>query len=231
MKRQILSAISAVMLTTVAYGLPDLQLDISGGTYNAVDETIYNSTDPFTLYALAKTPNLTGTTYYLSIAVVPQQASGSTLPGFGSFALDGTTYNASSGWIFGVPPVDSAIKDIPKHAIFPTLFLELSFNVLEGFANAYNTQDNPGGFSSYGGVGDKLGYKDFAVNTTNLGAGYALHFDLYTYSAGDNKVDAFAPFSHDAQTTRTKVPDRGTTAILLGATLAGIGVIRRYLKV
>jgi len=124
--------------------------------------------------------------------------------------------------------VDAAIADIGPHSIFPTLYLELSFSVLEGFANSYNTQDNPGGFSLYGGVGDKIAYKDFAVNTTNLGADYALHFDLYTYS-DDDKVDAFAPFSHDAQTTH--VPDGGTTAILLGAALAGVGVVRRYLKV
>lgn len=229
MKKQVLTAISALMIAAVAQGVPSLQLDVSGGTYSSSDETIYNTTDPFTLYALAKTPNLTGTTYYLSIAVVPTQSSGSTLPGFGSFTLDGTTYNASSGWVFGVPPSDGLIADLPQHGQFPTLFLELSFNVLEGFANSYDTQEKPGGFSLYSGSGAKLAYKDFAINTTNLGANYALHFDLYTYSDGQ-KLDAFAPFSHDAQTTK-QVPDGGATAILLGVVLAGFGVIRRYVKV
>jgi hypothetical protein len=226
MKLKILATIAAAFLATSAYGLPDLQLDVSSGAYGA-GETIYNTTDPFTLYALAKTQNLTGTTYYLSIAIVPKQASGSTLPNFGSFVFDGKNYDASSGWLFGTPPVD-AIADIPSHGQFPTLFLELSFDELDGLANAYDTQDNPGGFSLYGGVGDSLAYKGFDVNTTGLGEGYALHFDLYTYTDG-GAVDAFAPFSHDAQTSR--VPDGGSTVILLGTVLAGVGVIRRYWKI
>jgi hypothetical protein len=225
MKVKVLAPIAAALLATCAYGLPDLQLDVSGGVYNDGDETVYNTSDPFTLYALAKTQNLTGTTYYLSIAIVPQQAIGSTLPNFGSFGFDGKSYDASSGWLFGTPPVDAQISDIAKHGMFPTLYLELSFDELDGLAKAYNTQDNPGGFSVYGGVGDSLAYKGFEVNTTNLGTGYALHFDLYTYSDG-RKVDAFAPFSHDAQSRR--VPDGGATAILLGSVIAGIGLARRY---
>lgn len=231
MRKQILAVILVLVFATAAQGVPQLQLDISNGVYNAADETIYNSTDPFTLYALAKSDSLTGTTYYLSIAIVPQQASNSTLPGFGSFTLDGTTFDASSGWNYGVPPVDASIKDLPQHGIFPTLFIERSFNLLEGFAEEYDTQSNPGGFAAYDGSGKKLAFKDFAVNTSNLGAGYALHFDLYTYSAGGSKLDAFAPFSHDAQSTTTrKVPEGGATVILLGAAFAGIGIIRRCLK-
>jgi hypothetical protein len=226
MKKLILTSVFALMLSMGAKAVPDLQLDISGGVYNTADETIYNSSDAFSLYALAKTGSLTGTTYYLSIAVVPKQSSGSTLPGFGSFVLDGTTYNAGSGWVFGTPPADAAIANIPSHSMFPTLYLEIAFSTLDGFANEYNSEDSPGGFSIYDGSGPKLGYEEFTLNTANLGANYALHFDLYTYSPGDNRVDAVAPFSHDAQTRR--VPDGGASAILLGTALAGVGLIRRY---
>lgn len=229
MTKQILITVLTVMFSIGAQAVPSLQLDIGGGVYNAADETVYNTTDPFSLYALAKTDSLTGTTYYLSVAIVPQQSIGSTLPGFGSFSIDGVTYNAGSAWAYGVPPVDASINDIGKHSIFPTLYLELSFSQLDGFANEYNSQDSPGGFSIYDGSGPKLAYEEFVVNTTNLGAGYALHFDLYTYSDG-HKVDAFAPFSHDAQTQTTRqVPDGGVTAVLLGIALAGVGVARRYL--
>ena len=226
-KAWILSIVFALACTTVVRGVPDLQLDVSGGVYNWADETVYNSTDPFTLYALAKTASTEGTSYYISIAIVPK-TSDTALPGFGSFSFGGTTYDASSGWLFGVPPVDALIGDIPTHGLYPTLFLEVSFDKLDGFAEEYNSQDTPGGFSLYDGSGPSLGYKAFEVNTTSLGINYALHFDFYTYSE-PGKVDAFAPFSHDAQTTR--VPEGGATVALLGAALAGIGILRRYLKV
>lgn len=228
MKKQVLAVISAVMFAAAAQAVPQLQLDISNGVYNTGDETIYNSTDPFKLYALAKTDSLAGTTYYLSIAILPK-TSDLSLVGFGSFSIDGVTINAGSGWTFGVPPLDSSIANIPQHGAFPTLFIERSFNLLEGFAEEYDTQTNPGGFDDYDGSGKKLAYKDFDINTSNLGANYALHFDLYTYASGGTRVSAFAPFSHDAQTTK-RVPDGGATIILFGTALAGIGVIRRYLK-
>lgn len=228
MKTQVLAALSALVFATTAHAVPTLQLDISNGVYNGSSETVTNSTDPFNLYALVKTDSLIGRTYYLSIAIVPQQSSGSTLPGFGSFKVDGTTYTAGSGWTYGVPPVSSSIANIPQHDIFPTLYIERSFSLLEGFADEYDSMTDPGGFELWDG-GKKLAYKDFLIDTSNLGAGYSIHFDLYTYNTGDSRVDAFAPFSHDAQSTR-QVPDGGATVVLLGTVFAGIGIIRRYLK-
>ena len=53
--------------------IPSLQLDIAGGTYDPVTETIIASSTPFTLYAYLVPDSgapLTGT-YYISAAILP----------------------------------------------------------------------------------------------------------------------------------------------------------------
>src|SRR5262245_1469648 len=109
----------------VAHGLPTLQLDIAGGTYDPVTQTVIASGNPFTLYALYNTASgpLTGT-YYISAAIVPQTTS----PSFGSFAIDGTSYSAGGGMQYGNPPVSAAFPDLPSHGIFPTYYAEIAFS-------------------------------------------------------------------------------------------------------
>jgi hypothetical protein len=61
---------------------------------------------------------------------------------------------------------------------------------------------------------------------------YSVHFDLYSYDDAGNKIDYFAPFSHDAQSGGHglivhNVPDGGTTLLLLGAAMTCLGIGRR----
>lgn len=211
-----------------ALALPSLQLDIIPGVYvGGGDDTTYATADAFDLYAYmqesahGKTTSLTDT-YYLSIAVSPRQAEGD-ISSIGSFSVDGTSYSFSD-LVYGTPPVDSA--DLAPHGIFATYFMEMSFTFTAAdTVAAYNVQDD----SSSPGT---MYYKMFDIDTTGLLPGYALHFDLYNTVYNERKdtweVNAFAPFSHDAQSDPGTAVPEPATMLLFGAGLIGLaGVARR----
>jgi hypothetical protein len=206
--------------------VPNLQLDIPGGTYDTVDETIVATSSDFTLRALLKDTSDLSQLHYLSIAIVPGVEESVSAPDIGSFDFDGTTYTGSSlNW--GIPPLnvpDPESGDLAPHGVYPTYFTEVSFLFSSALTvPSYNTQTGDPA------TGD-LYYKDFLVDASGLLAGYNLHFDLYNQTVkddGEYTVDDFAPFSHDAA-SETNVPDENITVILLGlAALAITGVRRR----
>jgi hypothetical protein len=232
--RQNLALVFCLVFATPASAVPFLQLDIAGGEYiGGLDETVYSTTDPFTLYALVDSTNdkyIAGQTYYLSAAIVPKQSAGASPADFGSFTISpiGGAFSSASGWVFGVPPIADPARNpegnLGDHGIFDTYYREFAFTTLPGTATEYNSQDNPGG-----AVDNPLGsllYQSFLIDTTGMADGYALHFDLYTVGA-DNRLDEKAPFSHDAQSN--DVPDNGGTLVLLGLACGGIAGIRRLL--
>jgi hypothetical protein len=225
----------AISFVSHVGAIPFLQLDVGAGTYvGGTDETTHAQTDPFTLYALVDSTNSTyaaGTTYFLSVAIVPKQGVGANTSDFGSFTITpiGGSFTSSSGWIYGTPPVDLADSDshnLSSHGIFETYYQEFQFTTLPGKATQYNVQDDPGD-----PVDNALGtllYQSFLVDARNMGAGYELHFDLYTVNPEDNEIAAKAPFSHDAQSGGTsRVPDGGATFALLGFALVGVEGLRR----
>jgi hypothetical protein len=225
--KQCAAVLIAAALSGTAWSLPFLQLDIvEPHHYDSVTETIIADHNPFSVRALidAYGGDL-DRTYYLSAAITPKADLGSS---FGSFLLEGAQYDAGN-MEFGTPPVDEALRDIAPHDIFPTYFTELAFQlVLDQMVPAYNTQDGEQV------SGATLYYVDFLTNVGALLAANSVHFDLYTYDEKGEKVDAFAPFSHDAQSGThgiivNKVPDGGTTLILLGLGLGGLGYLRRKL--
>lgn len=218
-----------------AYAVPTLQLDIAGGGYDNGTETIVTSSDTFTLYALIKpdSKNTLGDTYYISAAISPQISSSASL---GSFVFNGTTIDVTSGMEYGVPPLEAILAadpgDLPTHGIFPTYFkeFEFQFNSVNRIAS-YNSQDRAisgtalnTAYASNGG----MYFASFDVDTSLLSSGYEIHFDLYNSSVkrGDVDVTKFAPFSHDAETTSTSVPEPGTL-LLMGTGLTGLYFSRR----
>ena len=136
--------------------------------------------------------------------------------------------------VYGVPPIDTFIGslpadiqpkdkgDLPQHGIFNTFFSEFSFQFSNNTVGKYNTQD----LSTSPGV---LYRTAFNIDTSGLAAGYDIHFDLYnerliTNRSGgitDIDISQFAPFSHDAQSNNTAVPEPGTM-VLLGSGLIGL---------
>lgn len=226
-------------LGTAAMAVPSLQLDIGGGTYDAVSETIVASSNPFTLYALAKGDAATfdfSRDYYISASIFPPpDSSGENL---GSFTFAGTTVNATADMVFGTPPLEANLDfdahDLSKHGVFPTFFKEFEFNFVSSqVSDEYNTEDDAGdGPLIHPGAG--LFYFSFIVDVSTLDAGSIVHFDLYNTKAksGDVDRDDFAPFSHDAESGASEgpgtppdpnpVPEPLTTA-LAGLALLGLG--------
>lgn len=221
------------LLPRDANAVPVLQLGIAGGTYDWSTQTVMANSPSFSLYAFLdpNSSNLLTDTYYLSMAMTPQL---STTADMGSFTYNGNTVYVTSDMTYGTPPVDtfsstSDSGDLPSHGVFPTYFKEVEFSFSSGNQSGeFNTQDNPS-WGPQSGTG--MYYNLFDIDTSNLAAGYAIHFDLYNTKlcskdkgscAGntDTDITKFAPFSHDAQ-SMTVVPEPETYAMFL----AGLGLL------
>ncbi len=226
----------AVVVGGTAHATPTLQLDILGGAYDWSTQTIVAQSDPFTLYAFLN-PTLSAPlsdTYYISAALVPKTGPAPLTNG-GSFVFNGTTVNVTQDMMYGIPPLEANLSkdkgDLAKHGIFLTYFKEFHFTFNPASrATLYNTQVQPGIGPTANSSGSMY-YNAFAVDTTGLAPGYAIHFDLYNEYArcgGDIDIDKFAPFSHDAQsgTPGTPVPEAGAL-FLFGTGLVGLVAYRR----
>lgn len=249
MNSKVLTLAFCSLLTVTAVSvraLPNLQLDILNGTYNTTDETTYATAPQFTLRALLSNPpkNASGMTeqYYISAAFEPLLNQTNPAPNVGTFTFGpaggtSTTYSTSSvGVYYGKPPVnvaDTSPGNLATHGEFPTYYAEIPFFFDSSkTVGAYNTAD---GTTASG----TLYYKDFTVNVSGLlKPTYSIHFDLYDETvkqAAKNgtttyTVDDFAPFSHDAQSGPTTVPDGGATLIMLGMGLTGLVGVRRFFR-
>jgi hypothetical protein len=243
MKRFLTTTALGALLAAPAFAVPDLQLDVQGGTYvGGTDETIYSDGPIFDLYALIQPSGSTPLSgnYRLSVALTPALAESFPAPDFGSFAvtLNGvtTTYSSTQNTSFGTPTLEATLQaqDLADHGAFPTYFGEYSFNFNSANTiQTYDIQTNGGDPASSVGVANSNSnqaqsyYALFGIDVSGLADGYNVHFDLYEVNA-DGSVGTFAPFSHDAQSgPGEEVPDAGTTLVPLGGSLIGLGALRR----
>ncbi|BAU66381.1 hypothetical protein STA3757_37850 [Stanieria sp. NIES-3757] len=231
-----------------AFAVPNLQLDILGGSYDLTDESIFlNTNSNFNLFAYCSPSNQNNCLsqkHFISIAILDENENSLTTgTNFGSFVFNGITYgNGGNALTFGTPPLndpagqDSDPGDLPTHGVFPTLFSEISFDFVSSKTREeVNTQDNPGTAlnADTSPTNTTLLYQDFNVDISGLNTGYRVHFDLYNEEFKTNKngsdldVDKFAPFSHDAYAKKIDkpnnpqdVPEPGT-ALALGLLAVG----------
>jgi PEP-CTERM motif-containing protein len=237
----LLGGVLAAPLTAAA--IPSLQLDIAGGRYDAATQTIVAAGNPFTLYAYLNSPHSTNHNsvwidYYISAAIVPKTLQ----PGgdFGSFLFNGQRIRVTADMVFGSPPIELAHQahdpgDLAPHGIFDTYFTEFTFRWnLNDRANPYNTAETPG-LTPTANPDGSMYYRAFQIDTSDLNPGYAIHFDLYNAYFrlnGDRDTNAFAPFSHDAQSVTSPVPEPSVLAFLgIALVVAGMFVGRRNPRV
>lgn len=245
----------STMITPV-FAYPSLQLDIGDGYYNDDSETIMSDDSSFTLYSylIPNSKNTKDDWYFVSVALVKDDDEhideGSI--NAGSFTINGSfvtpfpgnndnTILVTSEMTYGVPPLETVATqlfdsgDLAKHCIFPTYFAEFGFQFSSTNKTAvYNTADDTGmGLSTI--TSSWMYYSAFTIDTSLLAPGYSIHFDLYNKKAKnctigqDCDITQFAPFSHDAQSSPSSVPEPATL-ILLGAGFIGLGVIKRYIS-
>jgi len=242
-------------LGSPAWALPTLQLDIDGGFYDPVTETILTTDDSFTLYAYLSFDGTNGkggptgksmeeliaTEYNLWTALTPKVDADATL---GSFDLNGTTVDATGDMTYGTPPVEpdhgNPDQDLPGHGVYETYYLQTALMFTDDGTGAtradpYNTADATGSTPGYSGGDDYMLYQAFTVDRSGLSDLYELHFDLGSTVLSTNpkhgddlQVDIFAPFSHDAGTGTPprRVPEPGTL-LLMGAGLLGLALLGR----
>jgi hypothetical protein len=209
------------------YAYPTLQLDIDGGEYDPITQTIYTQSNTLTLYAylIPDKYNLLTDTYYISAALMPDVGSGGG-GSYGSFSFDGANVNVTGDMTYGTAPLDAIVASegwgdpsLPPHSIFPTFFEEFAFTFNSADQLApYNTQDRAIAGTPINFTGTGMYYAAFTIDTSLLDQTYGLHFDLYNVLIKDQNSrywTQFAPFSHDAE----KVPEPSSVLIL------GIGIV------
>jgi len=199
-----LVAVILLLSPAAAVAVPDLQLVIPEpeGYYDPITQTWVTSSDEFTLQAIVDDDDVfrgqDSVELYLCVALSDDLF---TLDGNGdvvfadgmSLSINGAALTAAD-FEYGLPPIsdenlDGQGGDLAPHEIYPTAFAEIAFTITDP------------------------GIYEFQI--ANAVAG--IHFDLYSLKSRD-RIDIFAPFSHDAGTVpSTPVPEPSTLALLVFA--------------
>ncbi|MCA9103257.1 MAG: choice-of-anchor N protein [Planctomycetales bacterium] len=230
---RILFALSALMaLPSAALALPALQLGpgaVGSWSYDNGTQTWVNQSNPFSVnaYANSNTSGANGAYAWDSAGAATQTAYLviSAIPMVNADAFDVTVENDGGALAifdsgFGAPPLEDS-NSLAPHGIFDTYFEIYQFNFDGPLTSIGNTE--PGQSGSGDGFVESF---DVMINSM-VDPVYGVHMDLFvvqgdgTYTPGmtpDNKlVNAFAPFSHDAESVPNNfdVPEPSSLLLLL----------------
>jgi hypothetical protein len=203
------------ILARTAEAIPILQLDMKGGVYDPVTETVVAPGGTFTVYAILTPPHnatpaqvtaLLNTTYFLSAALSPKTTPpGGSLGSF-KFGLPGTnstctestsgtpgpcpqTINATTDMAYGVPPLElvSSRQGWDATDLSKHDVFETYFSE---FSFKFSPLDQTAGYNvqnTPGGpqAGSGAYYAAFVGDSSLLSAGFNLHFDVYNQTLKD----------------------------------------------
>jgi VPDSG-CTERM motif len=238
-----LVALSLLLAPPSAQAIPLLQLYIEGATYDSTSETWvanFSSSDTLRLWAIGNVtgPGSKGSIFDVKLALAYDVADSPTITltpsatgGYGGFT-DPSTPGAAT---FIQTKTDGSVpklgdgSNLASHGEYGagTAWSEY------GLGN-FTLSDSPSGdfissFPTPGANGFQINVYDITITGTD-----SVHFDLYDHyqsKQGAKVVNkyVFAPFSHDAEGER-KVPDGGTTLIMLAFSLFAVQGVARKLR-
>jgi len=223
----------SLLAAGTAHAIPSLQLGPGAGswTYDLTTQTWVTADNPLQLAATANATAADGgngdyawdtlatsQVAYLVVSAVPKTAL-SEPPELFDITVEndaGALSLFASG--NGTPPLSDP-NDLAPHGIFDTYFEIYEFNFDGALTGISDTQP--------GGTGTGMGYLElFDVTIHSLADSVTgLHFDLYTVQTADpSLVEAFAPFSHDADA----VPEPSSALLFgVGGLVASVALRRR----
>lgn len=230
-----LLATTSLAISISVQALPALQLGDGSGswTYDNSDESWVTDDQSFTLNAYANSDTegahgnyawdsagSTTQTAYLVFAAVPSSLTD-------SFDISVSGDSGALTFVtngYGAPPLEDS-NSLAPHGIYDTYFEIYSFQFDGSVTTINDTQ--PGETGSGDGYAESIN-----VVINSMAADLAgIHMDLFTLSGdsifdieGNEAVNAFAPFSHDAEFRRINEP---ATAGMLVLALLGLAYSRR----
>ena len=247
-----LATMLLLFYTGTANAVPRLQLDIDGGTYDALTETIIINESTATVYAylwINGDDSLLGSydefnvytpeTYYLSAALIPYSDTACC-----SFSINGNEIAVLGDMNEGYAPLGHPDflaaelewdgQDLASHGVFPTYYWEEPFAFVDADGNPYNdpiapydTQDRADGTlgTSFDDLHDTNGdmyYMSFVINRDDLNRDFSLHFDLYSTVLHDRKWTDFDVDDFAPFSHDAEMVPESGTLFLLGLGLIGI---------
>ncbi|MCI0504888.1 MAG: choice-of-anchor N protein [Gammaproteobacteria bacterium] len=234
-----------------AQALPALQLGpaaVGSWSYDGSDQTWVVSDSSFALNAYANCQNTVSSPCaqngdyawdtsgavdqyaYLVVATVPDVGN---VDAFDISISNDTTSLSMLTSGYGAPPLQDP-NSLASHGIFDTYFEIYEFQFNGDIGTIFDTQ--PGQIGSGDGYTESF---DITINSL-LGGLAGIHFDLFTVQGSRydpamtgsdrNLVNAFAPFSHDAESCCTTSVPEPATAFLLGLGLLGLARARKLIR-